>query len=82
MTQNDEIHGHAVMDMMMTSGKTYSHDSLRTEIHETFGETVRFYTCSAQGLDADGLIYFLDSKNKFSGTSDAFQLASSTHCDH
>lgn len=82
MTQNEEIHGHAVMDMMMKSGKTYSRDSLRTEIHETFGETARFYTCSAQGLDTDGLMDFLDSRGKFSGTSDAFQFASGAHCDH
>lgn len=82
MTQNKEIHGHEVMDMMIKSGKKYSRNSLRTEIHETFGKTTLFFACSAQGLDADGLIDFLDSKNKFSGTPDSFQLASSTHCDH
>ena len=56
------IHGHEVMHMMVNSGESYSRDSLRSAIHQQFGEETRFFTCSAQGMTADELIHFLSSR--------------------
>ena len=58
-TSNEDIHGHEVMRMMMESGKVYDEKSLEAAIHEKFGESARFCTCSASGMTARQLIEFL-----------------------
>ena len=59
----NSIHGHEVMHMMVNSGKSFSRDSLKKAIHVQFGSETRFFTCSAQGMDADQLINFLENGN-------------------
>jgi len=46
------IHGHQVMRMMLESEKAYSRSSLKAEIIKTFGAQTRFYTCSADNMNA------------------------------
>lgn len=75
-----ERHAHEVMEMMVSSGKRYSRESLAAEIRERFGESVNFYTCSAQGLNPEQLIEFLASKGKFLGTRDSFVFDTGMMC--
>ncbi|MGE9289865.1 MAG: YecH family metal-binding protein, partial [Puniceicoccales bacterium] len=78
----NEIHGHAVLHMMAESGQTYSRESLKTRIEETFGKEARFYICSGGGMTADELIHALAEKGKFTGTPDAFRFSIESMCDH
>ena len=79
-TKMEELHAHEVMEMMMTSGKSYNRTSLATEIRETFGANTRFYTCSANGLSPEQLIDFLAMKGKFGGSEEAFYFNPSGMC--
>ena len=79
-TAKEERHAHEVMEMMITSGKAYSRESLAEEIRAKFGETVSFYTCSANGLSPEQLIEFLSMKGKFSGTEESFVFDSGRMC--
>ena len=82
MTTNEQIHGHAVLEMMMNSGERYSRESLIKAVKERFGETARFYICSGSGMDATELVNTLAAKGKFMGSEDAFLFNPSTQCDH
>jgi probable metal-binding protein len=76
----NERHAHEVMEMMVSSGKSYSRESLAAEIREKFGEAASFYTCSAQGLSPEQLIEFLAAKGKFFGSEDSFVFNSGMMC--
>ena len=52
----EQLHAHEVLHMM--EGNSYSEASLKEAIVKTFGEDQRFYTCSAENMDADELIVF------------------------
>lgn len=78
----NNIHGHEVMHMMVNSGESYSRESLKTAIHGQFGEDTRFFTCSAQGMDADELIQFLEAKGKFHPVDGGFTTAPEKICNH
>ncbi len=78
----EQIHGHEVMAMMMASGRTYTRDSLRAHIIETFGEGARFYTCSAENMTADELIAFLRARGKFVEATDGFTTEADKMCAH
>jgi len=77
-----QIHGHEVMRMMLESGKGYSRESLRRDIHEKFGADTRFYTCSAEGMDADELIQFLADRGKFIDEDSGFRTDPDRICSH
>ncbi|MBC2607264.1 YecH family protein [Pelagicoccus albus] len=80
--QKPDIHAHEILDMMESSGKTYSNESLSKEIAETFGEESTFNTCSAQGMDCKVIVDHLWEKGKFSGTTEAFVYSPGSRCDH
>ncbi len=76
------IHGHEVMHMMVNSGESYTRESLRLAIQKQFGEETRFFTCSAEGMDADQLIQFLENKGKFHPLGEGFTTAPERICNH
>ena len=78
----EQIHGHAVLEMVADAGHSYSLESLRAAIDERFGPDARFYTCSAQDLTAEQLIGFLYSRGKFRLVDDCFTTDRSVLCDH
>ncbi len=78
----EQIHGHEVMAMMMASGRTYTRESLRAHIIETFGEDARFYTCSAENMTADELVTFLRDRGKFVEAADGFTTEADKMCGH
>lgn len=84
MTQTapNEIHGHAVLQMMDESGLTYTRASLLTAINKKFGENARFGICSGGNMTASELIEALAAKGKFVGPKDAFRFDPSTMCNH
>ena len=82
MPEINHIHGHAVMEMMVRSGKSYTRNSLRDDIHNQFGADTRFFTCSAEGMNADELITFLEGKGKFVDHESGFSTLKEKICNH
>ena len=71
------------MDMM--HGHSYTRQSLRQAIVDRFGADATFHTCSAEGLDADGIIDFLEQRGKFmpaDADSNGFTVDISKRCSH
>ena len=79
---SNSIHGHDVMHMMLELGGTFTRESLKLAIDERFGEQARFYTCSAQDMDAAALIEFLRQRGKFVEAADGFNTEAERICNH
>lgn len=77
----ESTHGHEVMRKMIESGKTYTHDTLRTAIGDWFGQTARFHTCSTENMSADVLIAFLAENRKFYSNDVGFRVNEDAICD-
>ena len=75
-------HGHDVMQMMIEAGHGFTRESLRAAIVAKFGEDARFHTCSASGMNADGIIDFLASRGKFVDVGDGFKTDPTKICSH
>ena len=60
-----QVHGHEVLRMMMDAGHGFTTKGLIAAIESRFGGSARFCTCSAEGLDAAGLVAFLAERGKF-----------------
>ncbi len=67
-----EIHAHEILRMM--EGCSYTTASLKDAIIEKFGAEARFNTCSAEGMDADAIIEFLEAKGKFKPSESGFTM--------
>lgn len=79
---SEDIHGHEVMEMILSSGGTYTVESLEAAIHAKFGKEVRFYTCSASNMTARELICFLDERGKFTVREGGFTTDPEKICNH
>lgn len=76
------IHGHAVIEMMISSGIAYTRETLCRAIHSHFGEETRFYTCAAENMTADQLIDFLADRGKFIEDDEQFTFNQQKMCNH
>ena len=68
--------------MMVDAGTTYTRESLRSAIIERFGSEARFFTCSADSMNADQLIEFLEQRGKFIEAGDGFKTEPEKICNH
>ena len=78
----NQIHGHEVMEMMMTSDKVYTKETLMTDIIQKFGKEARFHTCSANNMTAIELVAFLEARGKLIRCEGGFQTSADTMCQH
>lgn len=77
-----EIHGHEVLELIVSSGRTFSRASLIEAIDQRFGKDARFFICSGGGMTATELVDTLTAKGKFAGSADAFVFNPATRCNH
>ncbi|MDR0770779.1 MAG: YecH family protein [Burkholderiales bacterium] len=82
MKNTESVHGHEVMQMMIASGKTWTHESLVVAIHQKFGTGARFHTCSCDNMTAAELIDFLEARGKFVERGDGFTTDEGHICNH
>ncbi len=72
------IHAHEILRMM--EGNTYTKENLKLAIIEKFGSEARFNTCSAEGMNANEVIEFLEQKGKFKPSENGFTMDISKVC--
>lgn len=77
-----QIHAHEVMHLMLEQGGDFSRESLAEAITGRFGAHARFYSCSAEGMDVQQVIDFLESRGKFVATTGGFNTAQDKICNH
>lgn len=83
MNTTPSYHLHDIMQMMATTGQTYTHESLRAAIIKEFGAEARFASCSARGMDALQAVGFLEERGKFAPVEGGFTLGSHDGgCNH
>ena len=76
------IHGHEVLQMMISSDESYTVATLEAAIIARFGKEARFHTCSAENLSAAELVAFLQKKGKFIAADGGFNTHESKICRH
>ena len=69
-----------MLKMMIGSGKTYTKQSLISEIIQRFGADARFHTCSAENLTAEQLVVFLDANGKLVHQRNGLQASPDLMC--
>ncbi|MCG9696374.1 YecH family metal-binding protein [Shewanella sp. Isolate11] len=79
---SESIHGHQVMEFMISLGRAVSKLELEHLIAERFGEQARFHTCSASEMDAKQLIAFLEKKGKFTESATGVETSADRICNH
>lgn len=77
-----KIHAHEVMHMMLEHDQGFSRESLAQAIVERFGANARFHSCSADGMDAEAVVDFLESRGKFVARDGGFNTAQDKICKH
>lgn len=70
------------MQFMIASQQAFTRASLEAALLEKFGAEARFHTCSATGLDAAGIIRFLEERGKFHPVDGGFTTDPSRICKH
>lgn len=79
---SESIHGHQVMEMMIALGKAVKKEELKALMHEKFGGSAQYHTCSVAQMDAESLIDFLESKGKFVQSDEGVQTDIDRICSH
>lgn len=79
---SESIHGHQVMELMLELGKAVTKERLKQHMHEQFGATAHYHTCSASEMNADELILFLEKKGKFIESAEGIETAADRICAH
>lgn len=77
-----KIHAHEVMHMMLEHDGGFSRESLAEAIMERFGADARFHACSAEGMDVNAVIDFLERRGKFVLKGTGFNTAQDKICNH
>ena len=79
---SEQIHGHAVMEMMLKKDQSFTRETLYEAIVEEFGAEARFHTCSEENMTINRLIDFLQSRGKFVEKGEGFNTSSEKICNH
>ena len=82
MNETTAIHGHDIIDLVSTHPDGIRLGQLMGIIGERYGQNVTFHTCSAAGMDLDGLLHFLEARDKVRITSGVVHLGGSPACAH
>ena len=82
MTDAITIHGHEIIELVSNHPDGIRLSQLASDVVARFGQGVTFHTCSAQGLDIDGLLAFLEVRGKVRITSGMVYPGGSPACNH
>ena len=78
----ESIHGHEVMEMILTAETPYSRAALQQAVANRFGEAARFHTCSAQEMTLDELLIFLGRRGKVVEVDGVLETSRGEICNH
>lgn len=82
MTDAIAIHGHDIIDLIANFPDGIPEGRLSELVVERFGKSATFHTCSAAGMDLDGLLHFLEARDKVRIASGVVYPGGSPACQH
>jgi len=78
----NEIHGHAVLELMIEFNQPITKTKLIEAVETRFGKSTRYFTCSKSGMTVRELMEFFESKGKFIFTDQELSTDASKICRH
>ncbi len=82
MTDAIAIHGHDIIDLVSTYPDGIRLSQLMDLVGERYGRNVTFHTGSSTGMDLDGLLRYLEDRDKLRITSGVVYPGGSPACGH
>lgn len=82
MSNAPQIHGHEVIEMVSCFPGGIAREELAATLVDRFGAEARFHTCSADGMDLDGLLEFLEARDKVRLADGVVFPGGSPACSH
>ena len=82
MSDPQQVHGHEVMQMINDSAQPISKEQLLQQIQAIYGENPRFFACSIQDADFQGILTFLKSRGKVVEFEGKLTTDISKMCNH
>ncbi|MDP3851870.1 MAG: DUF2492 family protein [Luteolibacter sp.] len=82
MTSPTAIHGHDIIDLVATYPDGIRLSQLMQIVSERYGRSTTFHTCSSMGMDLDGLLHFLETKEKVRIASGVVYPGGAPPCKH
>ena len=82
MTDAIAIHGHDIIDLISEHPDGIRLGQLMETVSGRYGRMATFHTCSAAGMDLDGLLRFLEARDKVRITSGVVYPGGSPACEH
>lgn len=76
------IHIHEVLDIIYNSGKSFTIDSLKEEVMNSYGDDVHFVSCADHKFGIEGMVDFMHERGKIVLEEDRIFPVGSTKCDH
>jgi probable metal-binding protein len=70
------------MRMIIASGRAWSRDELIAAIEKEFGADAHFHTCSANDMNAEEMIRFLEKRGKLTDSGAGLTTSVEHICDH
>lgn len=82
MTDAISIHEHDIIDLVANYPEGIRLSQLMDVVDERFGKSVTFHTGSSSGMDLDGMLRYLESRDKVRITSGVVYPGGSPTCEH
>ena len=82
MSDPNAIHGHDIIDLVANYPDGIRMSQLMEVVDQRFGKSVTFHTGSSMGMDLDGLLRFLEARDKVRITSGVVFPGGSSACEH
>jgi probable metal-binding protein len=82
MTEALAIHGHEIIELVASHPDGIRLSQLAETVAARFGKSATFHTCSTLGMDLDGLLAFLEARDKVRIVSGVVFPGGSPACNH
>ena len=81
-TETTSVHGHDVLDLILSAPAPLSRAELAAEVQRRFGPGARFHTCSASGMTFEHLLMFLLTRAKVVERDGRLSVNAENVCNH
>ncbi len=78
----DSIHIHEILEIIYTSGKSFTIDTLKEEVQKKYGEDVHFNSCADHRFGIEEMVNFMHNRGKIEIHGDRIYPAGTSFCDH
>ena len=76
------VHGHEIIDLVSAHAEGIRLSQLAETVNQRFGSSATFHTCSTKGMDLDGLLAFLEARDKVRIVRGVVFSGDSPACNH